>query len=187
MNDQPCREMTRAERFRRWLFRLLFAAEYQELSQMRQLLQVCHDIAADYRSPYPLPAWQRSHPAVVAVDALDRRCRAVVAQRDQLRAPKAARFKLEGVMPREQIGEILAGQRDTGAIKAVQALLAHKVIELSDRATDAPHGAYVTAEGQVPAFTADERLHLAGGASTAAELLAELQALVQPREEVKSA
>lgn len=103
----------------------------------------------------------------------------------ELRRPRPARFKLEGGMAPAQIAESLAGQRGTPAVKAIEALLANKVIELSDKATDAPHGAYATAEGTVPAFGADERLHFAGGASAVAELLAELQELVKPNEEPK--
>lgn len=177
--------MTSWERFRFWLFRRLFAAEYQRHQNNIARLYACEAAAnaPGQREMFAPPEWIRDHAAVQAVKRLGRVVQKQQEELTRLRQPRAARFKLEGGMEREQIEEQLAGHSGMPAIKAVQALLANKVIELSDRATDAPHGAYATAEGAVPAFGNDERLHFAGGANTAAELLADLQELVKPRPE----
>lgn len=94
------------------------------------------------------------------------------------RAP--ARIVAEAVMTDEQIAKALAGSHESPPIKAVVAKMQARVVALSDRATDAPHGPIVTREGTIPAFTEEERLYLAGQASGVAELLGELQELTEP-------
>lgn len=142
-------------RIRAWLFRELFAAEYMTG-------QALHRVRLEQE--------KTMHEMSLVIQRLQR---------------KPARFKLEGNMAPEQIEELLAGTRGLPAIKAVEALISAKIIELSDKSTDAPHGAYATPEGTVPAFGPEERLHLAGGADATALLLAELQELIKPKEQAK--
>lgn len=146
-------------RIRAWLFRELFADEYTELNNA---------VAA------------RDYSRRKLVDLQDRE-----AARTAVRRP--ARFRLEGGLSEELIAARLRGTQKSGVIEAVLAHIAAKVVGLSDRATDSPYGERVTAEGVTPAFTADERLHLAGQAAGVAEILRELQELTAPEEEEKKA
>lgn len=95
--------------------------------------------------------------------------------------PAPARFVAGVDMTEAQIADRLAGTENAPPVKAIMSKIGSKVIELSDRATDAPRSELVTRDGIVPAFTADERLHLAGGAAHLAELLRDLESLTKPR------
>lgn len=134
------------------LFRLLFGAEFERLKKAEAL----------YASSV-------SNRAELARKIED------------LEARRPARIENAAEMTEEQIAERLAGTENSPPVKAVLAKIGAKVIALSDQATDAPRGEIVTREGVIPAFTNDDRLHLAGGAAHLAELLRDLQALAKPR------
>lgn len=93
-----------------------------------------------------------------------------------------ARIAIAAEMTDAQIEDRLAGTHTTEPVKAILAKIGGRVIELADRSTDAPRGERQTRDGTIPAFTGEDRLHVAGGAAALAELLGELQALTKDRE-----
>lgn len=96
-------------RIRNWLFRELFATEYQQLH--------------NYRS--------------IAENAL-REASAAHGALDQLRAGRRVRFLLEAGLPEEQVMRRLAGTHANPIVTAIMALVDRKIIEMSDRATNPP-------------------------------------------------
>lgn len=97
--------------------------------------------------------------------------------------PRPAHFVLKGGLSEAEIAERLAGLEGTEAIKAICALLGAQIVALADRATDAPRSPIVTPERIIAGYSAEERLHDAGGAAHLAALLARLEELTAPREE----
>ena len=86
-------------------------------------------------------------------------------------------------MTEAEIAERLAGLEGTEAIKAICALLGAQIVALADRATDAPRSPIVTPDRITAGYSAEERLHDAGGAAHPAALLARIEELTAPREE----
>jgi hypothetical protein len=136
---------------RQYLFRLLFGAEFRALQE---------------------------RPTTIA--RLERELRDLRTTLWRLKGPPA-HVAIAAELTEEQIADRLAGTHASEPIKAVLAKIAAQIITLSDRATDAPRGEIHTREGNIPAFTNDDRLHVAGGAAYLAELLRDLQQLVRPR------
>ena len=97
--------------------------------------------------------------------------------------PRPAHFVLKGGMTEAEIAERLAGLEGTEAIKAICALLGAQIVALADRATDAPRSPIVTPDRIIAGYSAEERLHDAGGAAHLAALLARIEELTAPREE----
>lgn len=96
--------------------------------------------------------------------------------------PRPARLKLEDEMPPEQLAELLRGTAGLPAVRAVLALVKTQLVELSDRATDAPRETIALPDRTLAPYTAEMRLHDAGGAAHLAELLSRLQDLTAARE-----
>lgn len=90
---------------------------------------------------------------------------------------KPARFMLEGGMTDGEIERALAGAEGSPIVRAIMAHIGAKLVRKADDATDAPREMITTAERVIEGYTAEMRLHDAGGASHLAELLGELQAL----------
>lgn len=91
-------------------------------------------------------------------------------------APKTvARILLAGGMSEPAIAEQLRGTESTPTVKAICAHLSSKIILLSDRATDAPRTTCQVKGETIAGYSAEERLHDAGGASYLAEVLGEIQ------------
>jgi hypothetical protein len=98
-------------------------------------------------------------------------------------APKPARMRAEDAMSEEAIAELLHGMETNPILRAVCAKLQARIVEASDKATDAPRETLVRPNGEVIAgYNSEQRLHDAGGAAHLAMLLAELQELAKPRE-----
>ena len=81
-------------------------------------------------------------------------------------------IRLADAMSEEQIAQALAGTAESGTVKAIVSHVSTRMVRQLDAATDRPSAG----------FTADQRLHESGGASTLAELLRDLQGLTAPRE-----
>lgn len=158
-------------KFRQWLFRKLFAAEWAQLEVVRECNRLMEEQLEKACVAHGLSL---AHPRIWNV--LDELAR--------LKRGRPARFKLEGGMSPEQIGERLRGQEKSQVILAIVAHLSAKIVDLADKSTDAPRGATHLRNGDVlPAFTETERLHFCGQAAGAAEVLAELQELTAAGEE----
>ena len=93
------------------------------------------------------------------------------------RERRVARFALEATVSEAEVARRLAGTIKTPVVEAVMSLIDHKIIEMSDRATNPP----------TTANTPDLRTYEAGGANAIAELKARLQDLAAPQEETKPA
>lgn len=91
------------------------------------------------------------------------------------RKPKHARLQVEGLMAEETALGKLAGTCHSDPVQAIEALLNHRIVQLSDTATNHPGSA-----------TPDERLFDSGGVHYLAEFLATLQDYSAEQEEVKS-
>lgn len=84
---------------------------------------------------------------------------------------KSARLQVEGLMAEETALGKLAGTHHSDPIQAIEALLNHRIVQLSDEATNPPR-----------AMTADERLFAAGGVHHVAEFLGLLQEATADRD-----
>lgn len=112
--------------------------------------------------------------------------RAIEAEKMRLREecrPRPARFKVDGGMPEEQIATHLAGTAETPIVRAIMAHLDARIVAQSDVATDAPRDPMPG----VPAYTAEMRLHDAGGAHHLADLKARLQELTAAKQAEQAA
>jgi hypothetical protein len=134
------------------------------------------------------------HPAVKRLRAsLDETARTLYATREVLRlemaknSPKQARLAVDGGMTAESISEALAGTLETPIMKAVLSVVNQKVVELCDRATDAPRQQIVLPDRIIPGYGSEERMHDAGGAAHTAAVLEMLQDLSRPKDEKQEA
>jgi len=96
---------------------------------------------------------------------------------DELRAQvppsrPPAKVQVEGIMPAEKALQKLAGTYHTEPVKAALALLQHKFMGLADRATEPP-----------AREKAEDRVFDSGGAFYLAEIIGELQAATESKEE----
>lgn len=94
-----------------------------------------------------------------------------------------ARLVVDGGMAAEAISEALAGTLKTPIMAAVLAVVNQKVVELCDRATDPPRQQVVLPDRVTPGYGSEERMHDAGGAACAADILETLQGLATPKDE----
>lgn len=171
-------------KFREWFFKLLFGAEWRSLQAFIKVDAINLERIANYQK---LERAMSAEKTDLIVELAKTRAgaagwRAKFEKATALRSP--ARFKLEGGMPAEQIAHRLAGQEKAPVIEAIVAHLSIKIVELSDKATDAPRGPETLRDGRVlAAFTESERLHFSGQASGVAEVLANLQEMTAPQAE----
>ena len=145
---------TRRQRLRAWLHRKLFGAECRWAAEDRAQLWLLRKDNAEL---------------CAALRKLER---------------KPARLEVAGGMTAQQIEDRLAGAHSSEPVRAILAKIGAKIIELSDRATDAPREQMETRDGVIPAFGHDDRIYVAGGAAALAELQSDLQELVKDRPEV---
>jgi hypothetical protein len=86
---------------------------------------------------------------------------------------RRARFVLVTAVSDQEIARRLTGTITTPVVEAVMSLIDRKIVEMSDRATNAPS----------ETNTADLRTYEAGGANAIAEFKSRLQELTAPQEE----
>lgn len=99
----------------------------------------------------------------------------------RLKLPKRpARFALHGGMTEDAIAEQLHGTEKMPMMLAVVAHISAEIVRLADVSTDAPRDPVVLPDRIIPGYSAEQRLHDAGGASHLAELLEKLQELSRP-------
>ena len=123
---------------------------------------------------------ERDKHAMECTLATSRAMHEIERQRAALPA-RPARFSLEAALPEESIAELLAGTDGLPTMRAVFAHVSAEIVRLSDRSTDEPRDTVVLPDRIIPGYSADQRLHDAGGASHLAALLAKLQDLTKPR------
>lgn len=97
--------------------------------------------------------------------------------------PRPARITLKDAMSEELMLSILRGTEKLPLIRAVEALLMHAVVKLSDISTDVPRETIQLPDRTIAPYTAEMRLHDGGGAYHVADLLSRLQELTLAREE----
>lgn len=120
--------------------------------------------------------------AAQEVNALKGEIQLERAKRERRWGARPARMIVDKAMTEQAIEELLAGTETSGLMKAVQALITARVVELGDQATDRPRNTIVHRDGSVLAgYSQDERMHDAGGAANLAEMLARLQELAKPK------
>ena len=100
-------------------------------------------------------------------------------QNEKKRRP--AKMESVGPMTEEAVAEALVGTETSQMVKAINAKITAKIVDLSDRATDAPRETMLIRGETVTGYTADQRMHDAGGAAHLADLLAELQEMTKAR------
>lgn len=99
---------------------------------------------------------------------------------------RPAKMVSTGLMDEASIAEALRGTAPTATVRAIEALLTQRLIDLSDIATDRPRSTLQLPDKTIPGYTMEERLHDAGGAAHMADILARLQELTKAKEEAAS-
>lgn len=89
---------------------------------------------------------------------------------------RPARITIEGAMEEEQVKRALAGTHGTPAVKAILALVSHRMVAACDTATDEPRETQILPDRVIVGYTSENRLHDAGRASALGDLVRELQA-----------
>ena len=99
---------------------------------------------------------------------------------------KPARISMVPDMTEIAIEESLVGTENHPAVKAICTLLAVRIVELSDTATDRPRTQIQIGDQHVAGYSAEERMHDAGGCAHLAEFLGKLQVLTKPKAETST-
>ena len=129
-----------------------------------------------------LPAVRRAHADLRAVKAEFERYR-------KFHGPTSpARITIDKPMSEAEIEENLIGTQTLPVVRAINALIGNKLVELSDSATERPRQPQQTDLGLVAGYSADERMHDSGGSAALADLLSRIQDMSRPKsdEEVAS-
>lgn len=158
-----------------WLFKLLFPAKYRKFHEQGIELSAAWALARYDLGMYSMDHPVRKSEVCTAIMVLHQRVKAAEAQCVR----KPAHITLAGGMSELAIAEQLRGTESTPTVKAICAHLSAKIVLLSDRATDAPRTVCQVKGETIAGYSAEERLHDAGGASYLAEALGEIQDLTK--------
>lgn len=97
--------------------------------------------------------------------------------------PRPARLELEAKMSPEEIERTLRGSASSPIVKAILTIITARMCEDSDRATDRPAVLVVSHDRITLPYTAEDRLHDAGRASSLGDLLGFLQEATKATDE----
>lgn len=98
-------------------------------------------------------------------------------------AARPARITLEGGMGPEAIADVLRGTHALPSVRAIVDHIGAKIVAKADTATDAPRETQTLPDRILAGYSAEMRLHDAGMAAGAAEILSELQELTAAKAE----